>query len=79
MPKKKFNHKAKAAPIQKTRVPNPLMEQVLQNLKAIQEADPHWEKSIAEWAKAEAAIDPKDDPAEGQIVTAKIIPPKRNP
>lgn len=77
MPKKKFNHKAE--PIQKTRVPNPLMQQVMQNLKALQEADPNWDNAIARIAEAEAELNPKDDPAEGRIVTAKIIPPKRNP
>jgi len=75
MPKKNFNPKAE--PIQKTRVPNPLMEQVLQNLKALQESDHDWDNAIARTAKAEADLNPADDPAEGQIVTAKIIPPKK--
>lgn len=77
MPKKNFN--PKADPIQKTRVPNPLMDGVMQKLQALQEADPQWENAIARTAKAEADLNPADDPAEGQIVTAKIIPPKRNP
>ena len=75
MPKKNFN--PKADPIQKTRVPNPLMDGVMQKLQALQEADPQWENAIVRTAKAEADLNPADDPAEGQIVTAKIIPPKK--
>lgn len=75
MPKKNFNHKTQ--PIQKTRVPNPLMEQMLANLKSAQAADPNWEKAIEASVKAEAALNPKDDPAEGTVVITKIIPPKK--
>jgi len=75
MPKKKFNPKAE--PIQKMRVPDPMMERILQNLQAMREADPNWENAIARVAKAEAELNPKDDPAEGRIITAKIIPPKK--
>lgn len=77
MPKKKFNQKTQ--PIQKTCVPNPLMQRTLEKLQAAQQADPDWEKAIEKYAAAEAALNPKDDPAEGQIVVSKIIPPKRNP
>ena len=77
MPKKNFNPKAE--PIQKTRVPNPLMQSIMEKLNAVRDADPQWENAIARTAKAEADLNPADDPAEGQIVAAKIIPPKRNP
>lgn len=75
MPKKKFNQKTQ--PIQKTRVPNPLIQRTLEKLKAAQQADPNWEKAIQDLVAAEAALNPKDDPAEGQIVVSKIIPPKK--
>jgi|GEM_PF-3373264 hypothetical protein len=75
MPKKRFNPKAE--PIQKTRVPDPLMQQVMQRLKEMQGADSAWDQPIARNAQAEAELNPKDDPAEGRAVTAKIIPPKK--
>lgn len=75
MPKKKFNQKTQ--PIQKTRVPNPMMQRVMEKLQAAQQADSNWEKAIEKYVSAEAAISPKDDPAEGQIVVSKIIPPKK--
>src|SRR5690606_39005581 len=53
MPKKKFNQKTQ--PIQKTRVPNPLMQRTLEKLKAAQQADPEWEKAIQDFVAAEAA------------------------
>lgn len=77
MPKKRFNEKT--CPIQKTRVPNALTQKMMESLRAARDADPHWEKAIEQYAAAEAALNPKDDPAEGTVVITKIIPPKRNP
>lgn len=56
----------------------PLTQDDLDRLKAAREADPNWEKALKRVAEAEAALSPKDDPAEGKIVIRKDVPkPKR--
>ena len=45
-----------------------------ERLKAARAADPNWEKAIKRVAEAEAALNPKDDPAEGKIVIRKDVP-----
>lgn len=48
-----------------------------ERLKAAREADPHWKKAIKRLTEAEAALAPKDDPAEGKIVIRKDVPKRR--
>ncbi|MDP2205286.1 MAG: hypothetical protein Q8K65_03165 [Alphaproteobacteria bacterium] len=56
---------------------NGITPDLLERLKAARAADPNWEKAIKACAKAEAALNPKDDPAEGKVVIRTGVP-KRN-
>ncbi|MFN7113571.1 MAG: hypothetical protein ACK4PK_04350 [Alphaproteobacteria bacterium] len=53
---------------------NPITQDDLDRLKAARAADPNWEKAIARAVEAEAALSPKDDPAEGKIIISKSVP-----
>jgi hypothetical protein len=55
----------------------PITQDCLDRLEAARAADPNWEKAIKRLVEAEAAINPKDDPAEGKIVTRKDVPKRK--